>query len=195
MYRVLTFYLPFIWSNSPLFIAFRFQNYPDRKAAAEMGFYETTSSCVGYTYIVPSENGSRSDCRWVAFRGVDGAGICIASERSDGFSFSSLLHSASELNAAAHTCDLETRKDGEHPIHCSIDHRLMGLGGDTRQVSMNVAFVNDCARSSQSVILFYSWYPVVYPQFLVKPSEEFKYCIWLLPLEAEANPAIAAGNL
>jgi hypothetical protein len=42
---------------------------------------------------------------------------------------------------------------------------------------------------------FYSWYPVVYPQFLVKPSEEFKYCLWLMPLEAEANPAIAAGNL
>lgn len=40
-----------------------------------------------------------------------------------------------------------------------------------------------------------SWYPVVYPQFLVKPSEEFKYCVWLLPLEAQASPAIVAGNL
>jgi evolved beta-galactosidase subunit alpha len=109
---------------------------------------------MGYTYIVPSENGSRSDCKWVAFRGVDGTGMCIASERSDGFSFSSLLHSASELDAAGHTCDLEIRKDGEHPIHCSIDHRLMGLGGDTRHVSRTVYFVNDCARSSHSFILF-----------------------------------------
>jgi Beta galactosidase small chain len=162
-----------------------------------MGFYETTPSCMGYTYIMPSENGSRSDCKWVSFRGVDGTGMCIASERSDGFSFSSLLHSATELNSAAHTCDLEARRDGEHPTHCSIDHRLMGLGGDTRRVSRSVCYFDDCARLSHNAPSFfvYSWYPVVYPQYLVQPSDEFKYCIWLLPLEAQANPAIVAGNL
>jgi beta-galactosidase len=113
----------------------RRQNYPDRKTGSQLGLYETTPSRMGFTYIVPSENGSRSDCKWVAFRDETGFGVCVTTERSEGFSCSALLYSASELNSATHTCDLENRADGKHPIHCSIDHKLMGLGGDTRYAS------------------------------------------------------------
>ena len=59
--------------------------------------------------------------------------MCIASEKET-FSCSALLHSAAELESASHTCDLECREDGKHPIHCSVDHRLMGVGGDVRYV-------------------------------------------------------------
>jgi beta-galactosidase len=78
------------------------ENYPDRKASAEMGVYQTTASEMGYLkYIYPVENGSRSDCQWIAFQRNNGSGLCIVSDSS--FSCSALLHSATELDEAKHT--------------------------------------------------------------------------------------------
>jgi hypothetical protein len=186
----------------PFLTALFQQNYPDRKSGSQLGFYETTPSRMGFTYIVPSENGSRSDCKWVAFRCKTGSGVCIAAEQSEGFSCSALLHSGFELNSAAHTCDLETRADGKHPIHCCIDHKLMGLGGDTRYDSTldhvrngAITFALTVRLYDAASCVFGSWYPVVYPEFLVKPSEEFKYCVWLLPLEPGDNPPFLAGTV
>lgn len=94
--------------------------------------YETTPAQMFTRYIVPGENGSRSDCDWICFRREDDTGLCIVPEGSKPLSFSALLHSASELEAAKHTCELESRENGMSAIHCSIDHELMGVGGDTR---------------------------------------------------------------
>jgi beta-galactosidase len=87
---------------------------------------------MGYDYIVPSENGNRCDCEWVAFVSREHHGLLIMVDPHCNFSFSALLHSAEELNHADHTCDLEERTDGESPIFVNIDHQLMGLGGDNR---------------------------------------------------------------
>jgi beta-galactosidase len=112
------------------------ENYPDRKAGAEMGVFDTTPADMAYyKYVVPGENGSRSDCEWVSFRDDNGDGLCVVSTSEDGnpsFSCSAILHSAPELHAARHTCDLERRENGKHPVHVCIDHKLMGVGGDNR---------------------------------------------------------------
>jgi beta-galactosidase len=115
------------------------ENYPDRKAASQMGVYKTTPSSMAYIdYVFPVENGSRSDCEYIAFLAKSGEGVCIASKRTDAtssptlFSCSAQLHSTTELHDAMHTCDLERRSDGMHPIHVNIDHAMMGLGGDCR---------------------------------------------------------------
>jgi hypothetical protein len=137
-----------------------------------MGVYDTQPVEMGYQYIVPTENGSRSDCDWISFRRAGGEGICVASTDGCTFSCSALLHSASELEQATHTCDLETRTNGKHPLHVSVDHQIMGVGGDT------------------------SWYPVVYDQFLVKPTNEFTYTIVLIPLrKVEDNPAVLSRTV
>ncbi|GKZ00493.1 hypothetical protein MPSEU_001001800 [Mayamaea pseudoterrestris] len=142
------------------------ENYPDRKSGSELGVYETSPANMGYLqYVYPVENGSRSDCEWIAFRRDDGTGLCICTDGPT-FSCSALLHSATELENATHTCDLAERKDGYHTIHVNLDHKLMGVGGDT------------------------SWYPVVYEQFRVKPSQDYKFRFWLLPLEPNDNPAM-----
>ena len=62
------------------------ENYPDRKEGSAMGVYNTTPSEMAYLdYIVPSENGSRSDCEYVAFRSrPTGDGFCAVSTDSDG---------------------------------------------------------------------------------------------------------------
>lgn len=40
-----------------------------------------------------------------------------------------------------------------------------------------------------------SWYPVVYPQYLVKPTSEYDYAIWLCPLRSDDNPANVARTI
>ena len=90
---------------------------------------------MGYDYIVPSENGNRSDVEWIAFRPTDGGGktgMMLLADPGSNFCFSTLLYSANEIHDALHTCDLEPRKNGVHPIHVNIDHRIMGVGGDVR---------------------------------------------------------------
>jgi beta-galactosidase len=113
------------------------ENYPDRKSGSEMGVYGTTPLGMGYDkYIVPVENGSRSDCQWVSFLSDEGDGVCIVSNTDGGkptsFSSSALLYSANELHDATHTSDLPKRSNGQDPIHVHVDHKIMGLGGDNR---------------------------------------------------------------
>lgn len=107
------------------------ENYPDRKVGAKQGIWKTSPSEMGYSYIVPSENGSRSDCKWISFDSDDG-GMVVVADACNSFSCSALLHSAEELHHAQHTCDLDPRKNGVHPIHVNIDHQLLGVGGDVR---------------------------------------------------------------
>lgn len=113
------------------------ENYPDRKSGSEMGVYNTTPTDMAYyKYIVPGENGSRSDCEHCVFRSDEGDGFAVVQRKPDGnlstFSCSALLHSITELHEASHTCDLEPRENGKHPIYVNIDHKMMGVGGDTR---------------------------------------------------------------
>lgn len=152
------------------------ENYEDRKAAARMGVYDITPKDLAYHYIFPSENGNRSDCEWVALRSTNGEGICFATGTSgqdtdskvSPFHFSAQLHNTKELHEATHTCDLEHRENGEHPIFINLDHKLMGVGGDV------------------------SWMPCVYDDYLVKSDQEFQYDFWILPLADGDDPALAA---
>lgn len=107
------------------------ENYGDRKAGSQMGLWKTTPAQMGFSYIVPSENGSRSDCEWISF-GSENGGMLVAADSGSTFSCSALLHAANELHHALHTCDLDAREIGKHPIHVHIDHKLMGVGGDVR---------------------------------------------------------------
>jgi beta-galactosidase len=127
------------------------ENYPDRKSGSHFGVWNTTPSEMGYDYIVPSENGSRSDCQWISCKGKgDDAGLLVVADGSGSFSCSALHHTATELESAVHTSDLDERHDGQHPIFVNIDHELMGVAGDV------------------------SWFPCVYPPFLVK-AEPYEY--------------------
>ena len=145
------------------------ENYEDRKAAARMGVYNTTPKDMAYHYIFPSENGNRSDCEWVALRnGAEGEGICFATPPKSVFHFSAQLHNTQELHEATHTCDLEHRENGDHPVFVNLDHKLMGVGGDV------------------------SWMPVVYDPYLVKSDQDYQYDFWILPLSVGDDPALVA---
>eukprot|EP00536_Pseudo-nitzschia_multiseries_P018978 jgi/Psemu1/230920/e_gw1.3519.2.1 len=132
------------------------ENYPDRKSGSHYGCWKTTASAMGYDYIVPSENGSRSDCRQILFESGRVGGMAVIADPDTSFSCSALLHSAGELHHATHTCDLDRRADGTCPVHVNIDHRLMGVGGDD------------------------SWSPCVDPEFVVKGDQVYEYKVWFV---------------
>lgn len=111
------------------------ENYSDRKSGAHFGTWKTSPSQMGFSYIVPSENGSRSDCNRASFETEDRGGLVVTADPgSETFSFSAHLHSTEELHEAIHTCDLEERQDGKHSVYVNVDHKLMGVGGDVRYV-------------------------------------------------------------
>lgn len=151
------------------------ESYQDRKTSSEFGIWSTTPNSMGYRYIVPCENGNRSNCNWVLFRRPcltrhkqisentfipnyrKQALVIVAAKEgneqentiSPDFHFSALLHNQIELHHATHTHQLDDRQDGAHPIFCSIDSHQMGLGGDV------------------------GWSPCVYDDFLLRPNETY----------------------
>jgi beta-galactosidase len=135
------------------------ENYPDRKSGSHFGWWNTLASEMGYNYIVPSENGSRSDCEQIFFQSNREGGLAVLADPGTSFNCSALLHSSEELHHASHTCDLDHRRNGTHPIYVNLDHQLMGVGGDD------------------------SWSPCVYPEFLVK-SQEYNYKVWFVKVSS-----------
>jgi beta-galactosidase len=139
------------------------ENYPDRKSGSHFGWWKTSASDMGYDYIVPSENGSRSNCQQICFESSKDGGLAVIADPNTSFSCSALLHSAEELYHASHTCDLDQRVNGIHPIYVNVDHQLMGVGGDD------------------------SWSPCVYPDFVVKSQQEYNYKVWFVKISPEEN--------
>ncbi|MGJ8674439.1 MAG: beta-galactosidase [Pseudoalteromonas sp.] len=94
-----------------------FENYPDRKAAARLGLYTLSIDELHTSYIFPTDNGLRSDCRLLNVNDLEVTGE---------FSFAASQYSQSTLATAKHTNELVA----DDVIHLHIDHQHMGVGGD-----------------------------------------------------------------
>lgn len=105
-----------------------FENYIDRKTAAQVGVYKTTPVEMFTPYIRPQENGYRTEVRWVAF--ADGKSTGLAFYGAPLISFSALPYTINDLDnipgAFEHTCELTSRNF----IDVNIDLLQMGVGGD-----------------------------------------------------------------
>lgn len=129
-----------------------FENYCDRKEGSKIMNWSTSPNSMGYTYIVPSENGNRCDCFHASFCDDSSSGFSIVAKNAETpFQFSALLHSQQELHKATHTHELIQREDGTDPIYLCIDSHHMGVGGDV------------------------GWSPCVYPEYLLRPRLSEKY--------------------
>jgi beta-galactosidase len=82
--------------------------YSDRKAGAAVGIYRAEVDALQVPYVLPQENGNRTDVRWVeiapAGRGAPASGLRIDS--SSTFDFSASHQGAEQLWKARHTTDL-----------------------------------------------------------------------------------------
>jgi beta-galactosidase len=97
------------------------ENYSDRKAAAPVGLYSETVSDLYVPYVMPQENGGRSDVRWVEISD-GGAALRFSGEPLLGFTASHFT--ADDLFAAKHTIDLVPRSE----TILSLDLAQRGLG-------------------------------------------------------------------
>jgi beta-galactosidase/beta-glucuronidase len=98
------------------------ETYVDRKQGAQVGVYSGTVSEQFVPYIVPEENGNKTEVRWAAFSDAQGNGL--------------LAVGMPWLNVSAHHYTTEDLTQARHPselTRCSevilnLDHAQSGLG-------------------------------------------------------------------
>ncbi len=100
------------------------ENYPDRKASAFIGLYESSVTDLFTPYLTPQENGARSDIRWLEASFSDKSKPSITIESDKPFVFSALHFDALDLDKAIRPEFLKKRKE---TILC-IDSEMLGLG-------------------------------------------------------------------
>jgi beta-galactosidase len=99
------------------------ENYTDRNTGAAVAHYQSTVTDQYVPYILPQENGNKTDVRWLALR--DGAGHGLFAAGCPVMEASALHYGPEDLFAAFHTHELEPRPE---TILC-LDLRQCGLGG------------------------------------------------------------------
>jgi beta-galactosidase len=100
------------------------ENYSDRKEAAQIGLYHSTVTEQYIPYIKPVECGGKEDVRYLHVLDDMGKGICV----TGGVPYHFDIHdySIKECDKAAYTDEIS--KDGK--VYLNLDYLHAGLGGD-----------------------------------------------------------------
>ena len=77
------------------------ENYSDRKEAADMGVWKSTVAEQYVPYVRPQENGNREEVRWVELTDANGNGLKISAEEKSVFIFRPALHGGRPCGGAA----------------------------------------------------------------------------------------------
>ncbi len=96
--------------------------YSDRKAGAALGLWSSTVDALQVPYVLPQENGNRTDTRWVEFGTGNGRTLRVAS--AGRFDFTASHHEAAQLWKARHTHELLRRPQ----TFITLDIAQRGLG-------------------------------------------------------------------
>jgi beta-galactosidase len=115
-----------------------FENYSDRKTAADVGLYESTVDDQYVPYIRPQENGYKTDTRWLALTDENGTGllvtgnplICFAALKNvhDDFESPGKLSQYRQDAKTANTHTINVRP--RDLVNLNVDLGQMGVGGD-----------------------------------------------------------------
>ena len=119
------------------------ENYVDRKAAALLGIYETTTIEMHVPYVRCCECGGREDVRWLRVTNNTGRGLHITANHY--FHFSALPWSISQYAAA----DYQGQLPEPTGTYLTLDGIHTGLGGDT------------------------GWTKNIYPQYQIKSGKYY----------------------
>lgn len=99
-----------------------FETYPDRKTGAKTGVYSGLVKDQYVPYLIPQENSSKSDVRWMKLQDSQGTGIKITG--SDPFCFSALNVDPDNLSRALYPFQLRSFNG----ITLNLDYALSGVG-------------------------------------------------------------------
>lgn len=98
------------------------ETYVDRKTGAQIGVYHGTVDEQYVPYIVPEENGNKTDVRWVTLTNAQGIGLHASGNRL--LEISAHHFTPEDLTAARHLHELARRKE----IIVNLDYAQSGLG-------------------------------------------------------------------
>jgi beta-galactosidase/beta-glucuronidase len=99
------------------------ESYVDRKAGVGLGLYHGTVDEQYVPYIMPQENGNKTDVRWAALSNAQGIGLLAIAEPLMETSVSH--YAVDRLYRAMHTNELERSSE----VFFNLDLRQCGLGG------------------------------------------------------------------
>ncbi len=100
------------------------ENYWDRKWSAKVGLYKGDVKELIHDYVVPQENGNRTDVRWFSLLNEDNSGLIVMGDEF--LSVSAWPYSLKKLYNAQHINEL---RPFEENITVNIDHKQIGIGG------------------------------------------------------------------
>lgn len=145
------------------------ENYADRKTSSPIGLYTATVREQFHPYVRAQETANKTDVRWVALRNNAGEGVLIVGEEP--LNVSAWNFPQDDIDYVPF--NVERRHGGsiekKDMVWLNIDHRLMGVGGDT------------------------TWGAQVHPEYTITPKE-WQYSFTLQPLEAQDDAAQEAHN-
>jgi hypothetical protein len=98
------------------------ETYADRKLGAKVSVYGGTVDEQYVPYVVPQENGNKTDVRWVALTNEDGVGLLVVGMPL--LNVSAHHFTPQDLTQATHTYELQRRDD----ITLNLDYAQSGLG-------------------------------------------------------------------
>lgn len=107
------------------------ENYQDRKSSAFIGLYHTTVDDLYVPYVTPSENGHRTDVRYVDFKDKAGNGVRFLAAKT--LEFNAEYYNSDDYDASKadhfkrnlHPADLNK----QDRIFVHIDYKHRGVGG------------------------------------------------------------------
>jgi len=100
------------------------ETYWDRKSGAQIDHYTGKVIEQYVPYIVPQENGNKTDVRWASFRNNAGYGLMIASEQP--LNIAAYPYEQKNIDKLKNAIDVSF----QDLIELHIDHQQMGVGGD-----------------------------------------------------------------
>jgi hypothetical protein len=98
------------------------ETYVDRKVGAQVGVYHGTVDEQYVPYIVPEENGNKTDVRWATLTNADGIGLHASADRL--LEVSVHHYTPEDLTTARHTNELIPRPE----VILHLDYGQSGLG-------------------------------------------------------------------
>uniref|UniRef100_UPI0005A6A54C beta-galactosidase small subunit family protein n=1 Tax=Streptacidiphilus carbonis TaxID=105422 RepID=UPI0005A6A54C len=98
------------------------ESYRDSRQAVRVGRFAVDVDALQTPYVMPQENGNRSDARWATFTDASGHGLRV--QGRPGFDFTARRWTTEDLDAARHTSDLKPRDR----IYLTLDLAHQGIG-------------------------------------------------------------------
>ncbi len=124
-------HLPYEMNNLSYYGRGPEENYIDRNTASFVGVYNSKVTDQYFAYARPQENGHKTDVRWLSLKNQTGCGFKIVANEQP-IEFNALHYTTADFDPGEKKM-LRTMADVHEGnfVELHIDHKMMGLGGDT----------------------------------------------------------------